>query len=79
MNRKRGLSLFSCFPAQSLAADVLERLIEATYAANPAPPLTACNLALEKMRHFVRLSHDLHYLDARRYEFAARALDETGR
>ena len=43
------------------------------------PPLTACNLALEKMRHFVRLSHDLHYLDARRYEFAARALDETGR
>ena len=64
---------------QQLASEVLERLIEATYSANPTAPLNACNLSLEKMRYFMRLSHDLRYLDARRYEFAARALDETGR
>jgi len=37
------------------------------------------NLLLEKLRHLFRLAKDLHYLDLRRYEFAARASDEIGR
>ena len=30
-------------------------------------------------RFLLRLAHDLRYLDRRRYEYAARCLDETGR
>ena len=43
------------------------------------PPLTAANLGLEKLRFLCRLARELRYLDPRRYEHAARQLDETGR
>ncbi|MFZ4535244.1 diversity-generating retroelement protein Avd [Propionivibrio sp.] len=64
---------------QSGALDVLERLIEATYSRQAAPILVQANLGLEKLRFLFRLSADLHLLDLRRYEFAARAIDEVGR
>jgi hypothetical protein len=41
--------------------------------------LRRANLGLERLRIFARLAHDLHYLDPRRYEYAARAIDEVGR
>jgi len=61
------------------ALDVLERLIEATYHRQPLPMLTAANLGLEKLRFLFRLATELKLLDLRRYEFAARAIDEVGR
>lgn len=64
---------------QNMALDVQESLIEATYSKNPAPHLAAANLHLEKLRYLFRLAFDLKYLDQRRYEFAARAIDEIGR
>ena len=64
---------------QTLALDVQEALIEATYSKNSAPHLLACNLRLEKLRFLFRLAMDLRYLDLKRYEFAARAMDEIGR
>ena len=64
---------------QSAALDVLEGLIEATYTRNRAPVLRAVNLKLEKLRQLVRLATDLQILDLRRYEHAARTLDEIGR
>jgi hypothetical protein len=64
---------------ETTALDVLERLIEATYTRDRHDPLRLANLGLEKLRHLMRLSHQLQYLDHRRYEHAARALDETGR
>ena len=64
---------------QSGALDVLERLIEATYSRNAQPPLAAANLGLEKLRFLFRLATDLTLVDLRRYEFAARAIDEVGR
>lgn len=64
---------------QSTALDVLERLIEATYTRARRPALLAANLGLEKLRFQFRLATDLHYLDLRRYEHAARARDEVGR
>src|SRR4051794_32050772 len=57
---------------QSTALDVLERLIEATYTKARRPPLLAANLGLEKLRLLVRLATEMRYLDARRYEHAAR-------
>lgn len=64
---------------QTLALDVQESLIEATYSKSPAAHLLACNLRLEKLRFLFRLAMDLRYLDLKRYEFAAKAIDEIGR
>jgi hypothetical protein len=64
---------------QSTATDLLERLIEATYTRQRRGPLTQANLCIEKLRFLFRLSMDLEYLDKRRYEHAARNLDEIGR
>ena len=64
---------------QRTALDVLESLIEATYTRQRGPHLARANLGIEKLRFLFRLAHDLRYLDPRRYEHAARCLDETGR
>ena len=64
---------------QQTALDVLEDLIEATYSRQRRAHLDSANLGLEKLRFFFRLAMDLQCLDTRRYEHAARCLDETGR
>ena len=64
---------------QTTALDVLERLIEATYARDRAAALKAANLGLEKLRHLFRLAYDLRHIDPRRYEYAAREIDGVGR
>ena len=64
---------------QGTALDVLESLVEATYTSRRAVHLARANLSIEKLRFLLRLAHDLRHLDRRRYEFAARCLDETGR
>ena len=64
---------------QTTALDVLERLIEATYTKRRGSYLAAANLGLEKLRFLFRLARDLKILDLRRYEFAARSIDDTGR
>ena len=64
---------------QATALDVLERLVEATYTRDRRRHLDAANLGIEKLRFLFRLAKDLGHLDHRRYEHAARTLDETGR
>jgi hypothetical protein len=64
---------------QSTALDVLERLIEATYTKARQKALLDANLGIEKLRFLFRLATDMRYLDPRRYEHAARSLDEVGR
>jgi 23S rRNA-intervening sequence protein len=65
--------------AQTIALDVLEALIEATYTRERTQHLRRANLGIEKLRFLLRLAADLTMLDRRRYEHAARTLDETGR
>ena len=64
---------------QTTALDVLERLIEATYTKRRSAHLANANLGLEKLRFLIRLARDLRCLDHRRYELAARSIDDTGR
>jgi hypothetical protein len=52
---------------------------EALVARNRTPMQRAVNLKLEQLRYLVRLATDLKFLDPRRYEHAARAIDEIGR
>jgi hypothetical protein len=64
---------------QTQALQVLEDLVTATYTKQRRAALLQANLGLEKLRLLTRLAFDLQYLDIRRYEFAARSLDETGK
>ena len=64
---------------QATALDVLEHLVEATYTRGRSRLLARANLGVEKLRFLFRLATDLRYLDLRRYEHAARNLDEVGR
>jgi hypothetical protein len=64
---------------QTAALDALEGLVEATYTRSRRAILERVNLRLEKLRFLFRLAMDLRLLDLRRYEHAARALDEVGR
>ena len=64
---------------QGAALDVLELLIEATYTRERTGHLARANLGIEKLRFLMRLAGDLRHLDRRRYEHAARCVDDTGR
>jgi hypothetical protein len=64
---------------QTTALGVLEGVIEATYSKSKGKILSGVNLGIEKLRFLFRLAMDLRYLDKRRYEYAARALDDIGR
>lgn len=64
---------------QTQALDVLSQLVAATYSKDRRHALGQANLGLEQLRFLIRLAKDLNHLDLRRYEFAARAVDETGR
>ncbi len=61
------------------ALNVLEALIDATYTRDRADALRRGNLGIEKLRFLIQLAADLRLLDRRRYEHAARTLDDTGR
>ena len=63
---------------EAIALDVLEALIEATYTRERTQHLRRANLGIEKLRFLLRLAADLRLLDRRRYEHAARTLDDTG-
>jgi prevent-host-death family protein len=64
---------------QSAALDVLDSLVEATYTRERRAHLARANLGIEKLRFLFRLAVELHYIDPRRYEHAARTLDDIGR
>jgi 23S rRNA-intervening sequence protein len=64
---------------QTAALDVLEGLIEATYSKARERSLGEANLGIEKMRFMFRVCVELRFLELRRYEHAARSLDEIGR
>ena len=57
----------------------LDSLIAATYTRGRDRMLTDANLGLERLRVFMRLSHELRLIDNKRYEHAARSIDEVGR
>ena len=64
---------------QTQAMAVLDSLIAATYTKDRSGHLRQANLDIERMRFGIRLAHDLRHFDKKRYEFAARNLDQIGR
>ncbi|MBK6652557.1 hypothetical protein [Zoogloea sp.] len=63
---------------QGNTLDIIEGLVEAGYQKQPQDTLRRVNVLLEKQRVLFRLAYNLRLLDGRRYELAARKLDEIG-
>ena len=59
---------------QSTALAGLETLVEATFTRSRGPLLERANVDLDKLRLLMRLSKELGYLDARRYEASSEGL-----
>ena len=64
---------------QTTALDVLDALLAATYTRSRDRQLADANLGLERLRVLMRLSHDMRLIDSKRYDHAARSLDDIGR
>jgi hypothetical protein len=64
---------------ETTALDVLDALIAATYTRGRDRMLAEANLGIERLRFFMRLSSELRLIDNKRYEHAARSLDDIGR
>jgi hypothetical protein len=62
-----------------LALDIVEGIVEARYSTDKAEALRRVDLAMERLRVLLRLSHDLGYLDHRGHEHAARQMTEAGK
>jgi hypothetical protein len=64
---------------ENAALDVLDSLIAATYTRARDQSLANANLGLDRLRIFIRLSQELRLIDMKRYEHAARGIDDIGR
>lgn len=63
----------------NLAMDVLEAVIEAQYSHKSGPHLKRASMGIDKLRVFLRIAHEMAYLDHRGYEFASRRLTDAGK
>ena len=59
--------------------DILALLLEANYSKEKLNILKHVNLKLEVFRYLIRLSHDLHFINIRRYEFISKETNRIGR
>lgn len=60
------------------ALDVLEGLVDASHLRDKRAVLSGINLKLERLRYLIRMSKDLEILSLRKYEHAAREINEVG-
>ena len=60
------------------ALEILELLIEASYARDKRELLRRANRRLERLRYLIRLSKDLRCLSIPQYAFAAESLQSVG-
>ena len=61
------------------AMDVLDLLVEASYARDKAEILATANRKMEVLRWTVRMAKDRKLFTAAQFEFSARTLNECGR
>ena len=66
---------------ENMALDILDLLLEAYYGpkATKKAKLQQVNLSIEKLRHLLRLVFELHYLNAKKFDWLIAELLEIGR
>lgn len=63
---------------QNELLDILRLLIEARFTRDRRSSLTRANLALEYLRHLIRMAKDLKAMSLGQYEHASRMINEIG-
>lgn len=63
---------------QDLIIEIFEKLIEARYTKNRFPLLKETNLALEKLRYFLRLACEMKYISINQFNFTSQNLMNIG-
>ena len=63
----------------NIALDLLEAFVEAIYSSDRKRMYMSVNIDLEKLRVFLRLSHDRGLLNAKQLRYAVLEIDEIGR
>lgn len=58
---------------------IMEKAIEASKQYHKKTTLQEMDVELEKLRHYLRLSHELGFLPIKKYEMLSRMVDEIGR
>ena len=61
------------------ALDILELLVDASYARQKSSQLEKANRKMEVLRWLVRLAKDRNLLSSRQFEFSSRSLTECGK
>ena len=66
---------------QTLMCDILEDLIYSSYASkeNAVKRLKECNLKLEMLRYYIRLSKDMKYVSIKVYHYLVKRINDIGR
>jgi hypothetical protein len=64
---------------QKTALEFQERLLEAAYHKRPQTILPQADVALAKLRLYLRLCHDMQLLDVKQYKYVSALVDEIGR
>lgn len=64
---------------EQIALGLLEQFVEAVYSSDRKRMYQAVNIDLEKLRVFLRLSHDRELLSAQQLRYAVGEIDEIGR
>ena len=62
-----------------LALNILELLVDASYARQKVSQLEKANRKMEVLRWLVRLAKDRNLLSSRQFEFSSRSLTECGK
>jgi four helix bundle protein len=63
---------------ENIMFDVLENLIEAKYRKDKREILFNANVQLEKLRFFIRLAHELKFINHQRYAYIFEQINQIG-
>lgn len=58
--------------------DVIEKLLEAKFRKEKREILFQTNIQLEKLRFFVRLAHELKFINHKRYSYISEQTNQIG-
>ena len=63
----------------NISLDILDYLIEAIYTKDKLKNLKRINILFEKLRIFIRITHDRKYLSHKQYEYVSKEINVCGK
>jgi len=63
----------------NISFDIMEKIIEAIYSKDRKKIFGNLNIYIEKLRIYIRLSSDRHYISLKQFKYLSEELNETGK